>query len=213
MASPVFEQHYKDYLKRLAGLDFTTLAPDVGGRLTTGPGGRGLEIFYFNRPYRISAAGIRDGAGQKPGYDTCIILSRYLVMAGDRGKKDVTAGAGQDNWAGFRDLKDSGPLTVYFRDNVETAIAGLLAGRMSDLKQGLDALNPSRPGMDLQYDLAVKINALPLLPMLVLANDAEDGFPATCSVLFESGVETVLDAECIAMIGHRLAKIIRKLLS
>ncbi len=210
MVSPVFEQHYKDYLRRLATLDFNSLAAEVGGRLTGGAGGRELEIFYFNRPYWISAAGIKDGSGQKPGYDTCIIISRYLVMAGDR---VGTAGAGQDNWAGFRDLKDSGPLTVYFRDNVETAIAGSLAGRISDVKQCLDSLNPSRPDMDLHYDLAVRINALPLLPLLVLANDAEDGFPATCSVLFESGVERFLDAECIAMTGYRLARIIREFLS
>lgn len=209
MISPVFEQHYTAYLGRLAELDFKALAPEVGGRLTTAHGGQCMEIFYFNRRYTISPAGITNSSGRKPGYDTCIILCRYLIMAGERVGKSFSAGAGPD-WAGFRDLKDSGPLTVYFSDNVEMAIAGTFSGRMSELKQRLESLNPSRPDMELHYDLAVTVHALPWVPMLILANEAEEGFPSTCSVLFESNVERFLDAECIAMAGNRLAEIVGK---
>ena len=45
--------------------------------------------------------------------------------------------------------------------------------------------------------------------MLLLFNDAEDGFPATCSVLSRSDVAAHLDAECTAMMGYRLAAMIR----
>jgi len=210
LVSPVYEQHYKDYLDKLAGLDFPALGPAVGCRVTTGPQGQGLEIPYFNRSYQVSPAGITDGSGRQPGYDTCIILCRYLIMAGDRSGKTVPDGGRQDDWAGFRDLKDSGPLTVYFKDNVETAIAGILAGKMPVSPETLVPLNACPPDMDLQYDLALKVDALPRVPMLLLVNDEEDGFPSSCSVLFQSGVEVWLDAECIAMAGYRLAEIIRK---
>ena len=49
--------------------------------------------------------------------------------------------------------------------------------------------------------------------MEVFADDAEEGFPATCSVLFRPDVEAYLDAECIAMAGYRLAELIRNLFS
>ncbi len=209
LVSAVFDQHYKAYLQQLANLDFQALGPAVGGRATTGSQGRGLEISYFNRPYRVSPAGIADGAGAKPGYDTCIILCRYLLMAGARAGKTEPAGDGPDHWAGFRDLKDSGPLTVYFKNNVETATANVLAGKLPAPPEAFEALNPSPPDMDLQYDLALKVHALPRVPMLVLVNDEDDGFPPSCSVLFQSKVETWLDAECIAMAGFRLAEIIR----
>jgi len=128
-------------------------------------------------------------------------------MAGSRAGK---AEAGEGDWAGFRDLKDSGPLTVYFKDNVETIISDSLTDKLPISAEALEPLNPSPPDMDLQYDLALKIDALPKVPMLVLVNDAEDGFPSSCSVLFQSDVEKVLDAECIAMAGYRLAEIIKK---
>ncbi len=210
LVSPVFEQHYKEYIDQLGGLDFKALGPEVGGRVTTTDSrGPGLEISYFNRPYRVSSAGITDGEGRITGYDTCIILCRYLLMAGDWAGKTLVADD-RAHWAGFRDLKDSGPLTVYFKNNVEVAIAKILAGRLPVPPQSLDSLNPSPPDMELQYDLALKVHALPRVPMLVLINDEDDGFPSSCSVLFQSKGETYLDAECIAMAGFRLADLIRK---
>jgi hypothetical protein len=38
----------------------------------------------------------------------------------------------------------------------------------------------------------------------MLFNDADEEFPATCCVLFESRAETYLDMECIAMLGRQL---------
>jgi hypothetical protein len=213
LVSPVFEQHYEDYLRQVARMDFKALAPLTGGRVVDSSQGGGIEIPYFNLPYIISGAGIEDKAGQKPGYDTCIILCRYLIMAGDRvadagGTKEAAA---KDGWAGFRDLKDSGPLTVYFRDNVESVISDCLSGKYPLGPENFRALAPTRPEMELNYDLALEFSGLPMMPMLVLANDADEGFPATCSVLFRPDVERNLDAECIAMAGYRLAELIRNL--
>ncbi|MCP4719343.1 MAG: DUF3786 domain-containing protein, partial [Desulfobacteraceae bacterium] len=108
-------------------------------------------------------------------------------------------------WVAFRDLKDSGPLTVYFRDNVEQSIAKGFAGKVEELKQCMAALNGYAPGLDVSYDLAMQVDGLPKLPMVVLFNDAEELFPPKCSILFEKQAETYLDAECIAMLGHQLA--------
>jgi hypothetical protein len=213
LVSPVFEQHYKDYLEQLAELDFESLGPAVGGGTKQTSDGRIIEISYFNDPHTISPNGIRNSSGQKPGYDTCIILCRYLIMAQDwvGGTQPVENRAGE--WTGFRDLKDSGPLTVYFKGNVEQAISQCIAGKISLLPRALERVNGSVPGLDLQYDLVLEVNALPKVPLLLLFNDGEEGFPPSCSVLFQPNVETFLDAECIAMAGYRLAAILREIFS
>ncbi len=211
-ASPVFEQHYKAYLRQMADMDFEILAPLTGGRAFTGDRGREMKLFYFNQPYRISAQGITDESGQIPAYDTCTILCRYLIMARNRGQSNAMVGAStKDTWANFRDLKDSGPLTVYFKDNVETAISDTLAGRFPLMPEQFGPLSPVLPNMALNYDVSLIFKALPMVPILVLANGAEDGFPAACSVLFRPDVEKYLDAECIAMVGHHFSDLIRGL--
>ncbi|MCG8686699.1 MAG: DUF3786 domain-containing protein [Desulfobacterales bacterium] len=209
LVSPVFEQHYKDYLNQLATLDLEALGPAAGGQVRIGQYGPELVIPYFTKEYVLSPNGIKNQEGKKPGYDTCIILSRYLIMAKDWVEK-ISAETSDDPWVGFRDLKDSGPLTVYFKDNVEAVIGESLSGKGKFLEDILAPLQGAKPDIELQYDLALEVNSLPKVPLLLLFNDAEEGFPATCSVLFRSETETFLDAECIAMAGYRLAAIISK---
>ncbi len=206
MVSPVFEQHYDAYLRQLAGLDLAALGAALGGRVEDLSGNTVVHQSYFNRPYKISSKGIARSSGQKAGYDTCIILCRYFIMARDWMGKNSLGDACE--WVGFRDLKDSGPLTVYFRDNVEQVLSDTLSGQLSGASAICAELNAAAPDMDVSYDLALEIQALPMIPMLLLFNDAEEGFPASCSILFRAGVETFLDAECIAMLGYRLAAII-----
>jgi len=45
----------------------------------------------------------------------------------------------------------------------------------------------------------------------MLYNDADDEFPATCSVLFERRAERYLDPECLAMVGALLFASLKKL--
>ena len=212
-ASPVFEQHYEDYLKQLAKLDLSVIGPALGGQLEKGQDELCVRIPYFNITYTISSKGIAGPGGRKAGYDSCTVLCRYLIMAGDVESGTGVNFSGGDDWVGFRDLKDSGPLTVYFRDNVELALSKTLSGRIADAPAISAQLNGAPPDMDVNYDLALEIKALPQIPMLLLFNDAEEGFPASCSVLFRSSVETYLDAECIAMIGYRLAAVMQKILA
>ena len=135
-------------------------------------------------------------------YDICIILCRYLLMCPEILPCDR-------HWVAFRDLKDSGPLTVYFKDNVEQAIATGFAGEIEALKHGIAALKGCPPDLDVSYDLAMQVAGLPKIPMVLLFNDVDESFPSVCSVLFERQVETYLDAECIAMLGYRLASLLK----
>lgn len=203
--SEVFDRHYKAYLARLADLDLEQIGPLVGGEYNQ----ESLSVSYFNRIYRVSPAGILDRDGRQASYETCIILSRYLIMVNGRADRPDRGQNHPVKWTGFRDLKESGPLTVYFRDNAEQAISDLLAGHGATAARKLSVLGGRPPALEAGYDLALEFDGLPKVPMLLLFNDSEEGFPATCSVLFAHDVETWLDAECIAMMGYGLAGRIR----
>ena len=206
--SKVFQKHYKAYISQLAGLDLAETGHGAGGRIHTGPENEiRVAIPYFNKSYFVSAQGVENEAGNQPGYDICTILCRYLIMAQTWTKGPLPSG--NPGWVNFRDLKDSGPLTVYFRDNTEAAIPNALAGKEDRLPDIMAPFNGTVPDLDLQYDLALEITALPKLPLLLLYNAAEPGFPAACSVLFQKNAETFLDAECLAMAGYRLASLVK----
>jgi hypothetical protein len=194
----MFEKHYNDYLHRIACLDFDSIARKLGGKIHENPWGKSVKLPFFDTLYDISPKGIKDTSGQRPIYDICIILFRYLLMCPEIRPHDP-------QWVSFRDLKDAGPLTVYFRDNGEKAISDRFAGNTEKLKQCMTVLNGYAPDLNVNYDLAMQIDALPKVPMLLLFNDADEGFPADCSILFERTVESYLDAECIAMLGHQLS--------
>ncbi|SDU20425.1 DUF3786 domain-containing protein [Desulfobacula phenolica] len=195
--SKMFEKHYNDYLQRIACLDFNSISRKLGGKIHENQWGKSVKLTFFDKVYDISSKGIKDTSGKRPIYDICIILFRYLLMC------PVTL-PHDPQWVSFKDLKDAGPLTVYFRDNGEKAIAERFAGNTEKLKQYMAALNGYPPDLNVNYDLAIQIDALPKVPMLLLFNDADEGFPADCSILFERTVESYLDAECIAMLGYQL---------
>jgi hypothetical protein len=48
--------------------------------------------------------------------------------------------------------------------------------------------------------------ALPRVRIYLIFNDADEDFPADCSLLFEKQAAQYLDMECLAMIGMVLAE-------
>jgi hypothetical protein len=51
-----------------------------------------------------------------------------------------------------------------------------------------------------------------MIPVMMLYNDKDEEFSATCSVLFGRRPEKYLDAECIAMLSWQLLSRLRKAL-
>lgn len=135
--------------------------------------------------------------------DICVILCKYILLCPQIPPK------GQD-WVSFRDLKDSGPLTSYFVNDVERAIATQFNGRLCDMQNASRTLKGYSPGIEVSYDLSIQFDALPKVPVVMLFNDADDEFSATCSVLFEKRAENYLDPECLAMVGRCLFTYLKK---
>ncbi len=189
----VFDRNYEDYLKQLENIPAELIAPGLGGKVSEGI----IEIPLFGINYKISVGGIFDPAGSKPAYDICIILSKYILLCPDGNPKE-------DEWVSFRDLKNSGPLTNYFSNNVEHSIASYFKGNGNRLVKAGKSISGYRPALDVNYDLVMQFDALPRVPVILLFNDADEEFSEKCSVLFERQAEKYLDAECLAMLGWQL---------
>jgi hypothetical protein len=195
----VFEKTYTDYIAQLAGVDFMAVEQPLGGQAKEGL----ITIPLFAESHTISKKGITDPSGKKPSLDTCVILCKYLLLCPvDRPRERA--------WVSYRDLKDSGPLTVYFLNDVERAIADYFAGSLDALKAACQSLRGYGPEMDVSYDLCMQFDALPRVPVILLFNDADDEFSAKSSVLFERRAERYLDPECLAMVGRLLFTNLKK---
>lgn len=198
-ASTVFEKTYRDYLAQLAEIDLEPIA----GKLGAGFEGEEIVIPLLNRTYRVSEKKIVDPSGKKPPLDVCVILCKYILMCPETRPKDSA-------WASFRDFKDSGPLTTYFANDVERAIAGHFSGKRDELEKAAKNMSGYSPNMEVSYDLALQFDLLPRISILLLFNDADDEFPAKSSVLFEKHAELYLDPECLGMAGAFLFSSLKK---
>lgn len=190
----IFTRHYHDYLAQLASRDLPALAERLGAEVM----GQGLRLPLFGRPYQVSGQGVLGEDGKRAPYDACIILCRYLLMC----PEETPPG---DELVTFRNLRDSGPLTVYFADNVERVIAAGYSGRLTAFRSICSELGEEAK-LEVKVDAKARFTALPRIPLIILFNDRDEEFPASCSVLMERRAERYLDAECLAMLGHGLAK-------
>ena len=67
------------------------------------------------------------------------------------------------------------------------------------------ALGGTAPDIDVSYQLAMRFDALPRVPVVLLFNDEDEEFPAEATILFERRAERFLDMECLAILGWMLA--------
>jgi hypothetical protein len=195
----VFKENYRLYLSQLAGVDLAGRADMLGAEAQD----NALWVSFFGERYRVSAEAITGEAGDRAPYDACVVLARYVLMCPKRFP-------GEDAWTAYRDFKDSGPLAVFFADSVEGALAAAFSGRPGSLRRACEALGGGLPAADLSYDLTLQIPALPRVPLLVLFNDADEEFPAQCSVLYEARAERYLDAESLAILGSQLVQRLKR---
>ena len=84
---------------------------------------------------------------------------------------------------------------------------------MNDLEKASEIVGGYPANLSVRCDLAFQFKALPNIPIILLFNDADDEFPAKCSVLFGSGAEAYLDAESLAMLGRQFYIHLKKALT
>ncbi len=195
----IYEQTYEDYLSRIAEIDLKFTADKLDLKMCA----ETVIIPFFGKSYRVSSKGIADPSGKQPHLSVSVILCKYLLMC----PMIVPLGG---NWRSFKDFKDAAPLIQAFFNTVTLPIAESFSTRPADLERAAKKVGGYPPTDDYPYDLSMQFDALPKVSLLLLFNDKDEEFPAQCSMLFEKRVETLLDMECLAMIGMLISEYLRK---
>jgi len=195
----VYEQTYKDYLNRIAELDFSFIADTLGIKVV----GDEAVVPFFGKRYRVSKKAITDPDGKQPHLSICVILCKYLLMC------PLIEPLG-GNWMAFKDFKDAAPLVNAFSNTVAGPMAETFSGRVPELEKCGKKMGGYPPGEEFPYDLCMQFDALPKVPLLLLFNDMDDEFPAQCGVLFEKRTEKFIDMECLAMVAMLFFEYLKK---
>ncbi|MFC1895671.1 DUF3786 domain-containing protein [Thermodesulfobacteriota bacterium] len=193
--SAAFEATYRFYLERIASLDLPSVAKIVGGRYE----GDSVLMPFLQRTYRVSPEGVADLSGRTPHLSVSVVLCKHLLMCPRFPPENR-------GWVTYKDFPDAAPLIGYFSHNAEGAVVKAFQGRKDDLRTACDCLAGLPFDMDVSYDVATRIDALPRVPVAVLFNDADEEFPAQCTLLFEQRAGAYLDMECLGMLGALLAE-------
>ncbi len=195
--SKIFEEHYKDYCRQIASVDFASIKDLLDIQIENNI----AQIPFFNQPYQVSGHGIFKMDNEKADYVTSVILAKYILLCPDQITLD-------GDWCTFRDFKKESHFTNanFFNTGTTGRIKTHFSGRLADLETACGKVNGTAQQLDLNYDLSVSFVALPRLSLLLLMNDADEDFPANCKVLFQRQAEYYLDPESLAMTSGLLAR-------
>jgi hypothetical protein len=187
----VFEKTCHDYLAQVKALDIAARLDRLGLVMEAGA----VAMPLLDQRFFLTDNGLVDAAGGRPDFAVCVVLFKYLLLCPE------TPPADRD-WVTYRGLKNSGPLTRYFENEVERAMADCFGRSAAAFKSAGAEMGGYKADLDAACDAALRFEALPRVPLIVLLNEADADFPATCTVLFEQRAEHYLDAECLAMLGR-----------
>ena len=202
METTIFETHYKDYCRQIAELDFLSIKDRLGIELR----GRDAVIPFFGEEYIVSDTGIADESGNRPNYMVCVILSKYLLLCPD-------ASLVSREWSALKDFHKMSQFTNlnFFTSDTEGPIVKRFSGRISELSEASRKFGGKACELSVSYDFAMEFRVLPKIKILLVFNDRDDEFPATCSVLFQKQAEDYLDPESLIMVGTAFRQRLQKL--
>ena len=192
--SAVFEETYCHYLAQIGTIDYLARADLLGVEAD----GEALIIRLYNRTYSVSHSGIKTRGGAALNDAVRVILAKYVLTCPNQ------LPPLSNKWMTYREFRDAGPLVSYFTSNTNKNIEQHFSGALAQLEQCCKLLGAQIEDND-SYDLSVRFQALPRIPVVLNFNDADDMFPAACSILYQASAELFLDMECLAMTGTLLA--------
>lgn len=202
MEANIFETHYEDYCRQIAELDFSSIKDTLGIEFRD----QGAIIPFLGEDYIISNKGIEDEFGNRPNYMVCVILSKYLLLCPE-------APVVNKEWAALKDFRKLSQFTNLnvFTSDTERPIVKRFSGRLDELSDASQRLGGKPCDMGTSYDFAMEFKVLPKIEIMLLFNDRDDEFPATCSVLFQRQAEYYLDPESLIMTGMAFTQRLKKL--
>jgi hypothetical protein len=192
--APVFQETARYYLQRLENLSVSDLGPRLGLEVRD----RSVILPVLGRTYRFEAGRLLAADGRQAPFEVLVVAARYLLA-------DPVEVSPDPAWSAYREFPDAAPLVSYFERNAEIPIARAFAGRVPELAARCGRIGGQPLDGNLPYDVAVRIPALPRIPVFLLFNDADPEFDAACRLIFERRASAYLDMESVAILGVMLA--------
>ena len=156
--------------------------------------GSRLIIPFFGASHTLTETGVTGPDDNRTTPAVAEVLRDYVVHYPE-------SPPSEDRLISFRELEGAGPLVVSFANNTNKTITSTFAGKLEELRRAAGTLSGT-PASDTDgYDLSVRFMALPGIPVHLLFNDAEDPFPAQCSLLLHASVEAYLGMQAIFTLG------------
>lgn len=191
----VFDKTYGWYLDRLRACDYRGRAHRLGAEVCNDA----LVLPFLNERFSVSRMGLAGPGGAVPGFSESVVLFNYILRCPER----LPAGG---EWISYREVKGAGPLAVYFSDNAVTPLANRFAGKLSELSAACRMLGGRETPDAGAYDVSATFDLLPRIPLSLRFNDADEVFPASCTLLFASDVSSWLDPESLAILAALFAR-------
>lgn len=190
----IFEHTYRHYLSEIGTIDYLAKADTLG----VGTDGDALIIPLYDQTYAVSARSIRGLENTAVTDAVRVVLAKYVLTCPE------TLVTEPGPWVTYRDFKDAAPLVSSFTTNTNKTIETQFSGQLDLMKQRCQSLG-GVPEINELYDFSVSFKVLPRVPVVLNFNDADDLFPAACSILYRESVRHYLDMECLAVTGTLLA--------
>lgn len=179
---------------QIADADFAELAGRCGARHLEGPP-EGLEIPFLGSPHRLGREDVTAPGGEAPTVWVKIFVLIYATRA--------SGAAAVGEWASFRELPNTVSKAKSF-EAVASRLAEVFEGRVDDLDRAAARLG-GEPVAHGSASRALRFQALPRVPLLLLFWDREEEFSARATLLVDRGVLEYLDQEALVFLAEALA--------
>jgi hypothetical protein len=188
------EAQLREARRQLAGMDWEEKAR----YMRCDPLGHGVGLPFFERIHQVGPDGCFGPDGQRATAAVGLVLCRYVL----RFAANLPPEAEQR--ITFRELTGSGPLVSRFADNTLKIITTTFGRRGDDLLAASARLGGAREENNGGFDLFLRFDALPHVPLYLQFNAADDQFPAQAALLFQRSAETYLDLRGLFLLGTYL---------
>lgn len=157
------------------------------------------KIPFFGDKHTVSEQGVYNDQDQEVNPAISVVLMTYVL----RGEARVDDGL-SSAWISYRECRGAGPLMGYFQENTGKTIEWSFAGNMETLKAAGQKMGGVVITDDGSFDLSLRFEALPGIPVLLRFNDQDETFPASCQILFPESAQNLLDIRCLGVLGTYL---------
>jgi len=188
--SSVYQPTYDGLRAKLAGHDLDDLVARSGAQ-RLGAGRIGLRC--VGRDYVVSHPDgiVLDADGSPTEVSLAILLLLYLL--------ESTGREMEDRWVSFEQLPGGAGYSSSFRGRVVGPVLRAFGSRPEALAQAAEALDGVPLGLG---DAAVRLPALPRVPIAYVLWRGDDDFAPSVSVVFDASIEGYLDAEVVTVLAE-----------